>query len=88
MRYFWLLSFLLFVPRALADGFPSGQQPPGSPSQGIVLQLLVGGVAKPVSSSNPLPITGGTPPAGVLITDDANTVMITDDANTVLIGPP
>ena len=60
MRYLRLFSHVLpwliaIAAAAYADGFPSGQSPPGSPSQGCVLETVVNGVAVPVSSSNPVP---------------------------------
>jgi hypothetical protein len=60
MRYLRLTSHILpwliaIMAAAYADGFPSGQSPPGSPSQGCVVEIVVGGVAIPVSISNPLP---------------------------------
>ena len=78
MRLLFVI-LLLLAPRALADGFPSGQSPPGTPSQGIVLQLLVGGVAVPVSVQHPIPITGGT---SNYVIDDTSTYYVTDDAGT------
>lgn len=49
----WLIAIMA---AAYADGFPSGQSPPGTPSQGCVLETVVNGQAIPVSTTNPVPV--------------------------------
>lgn len=85
MRFWLAIPFLLIAPAALGDGFPSGQSPPGSPSQGAVLQLLIGGVSVPVSIGHPIPVTGLT---SNFVVDDTSTFYITDDAGTNYVTSP